>query len=91
MKALLMLALVMSFAFADLCSEGSELVKGNWYCQAVKRITYKDVGGAGTYDRITSMDATTGKCGSVKQKYSGPLAPLDEDVSCHDSAGNLIS
>ena len=66
---------------ADLCSQGSQNINGNWYCQAVKRIHYTGVGTAGKYNKITSMNSATGACGSTPFSYSGPNAPLDEDVS----------
>lgn len=82
MKPLLLLTLgTLAATAADDCASGSQLVKGNYYCQPVQRIAYKNVGGAaGTYQRVTSMDSASGTCGFATQGYSGPLAPLDEDV-----------
>jgi len=68
-------------ASADLCHLGSKLVKGNWYCQAVQRISYKGIGSGGTYNKITNMDKNTGRCSSVPAHFSGSMSPLDEDVS----------
>ena len=64
-------------ATADKSSEDN----GNWYCSPVQRISYKSVGTEGSYDRVVDMDAATGQCQFEKQLFSGPLAPLDEDVS----------
>lgn len=53
---------------------------GNWFCGAVKALRYEGVGSSGSYDAITSM-SEDGACGTAKKEYSGPLAPLNEDVS----------
>lgn len=67
-------------ASADLCHKGSKLIMGNWYCQAVQRISYKGIGGAGVYNKVTHM-GSDGSCSSVPQPFSGTMSPLDEDVS----------
>jgi len=69
-------------AIADQCSVGSKEIGGNWYCQAVQAIQYLNVGTAGSYNQITNM-GTDGKCTSTKKSFSGPLSPLDEEVSLH--------
>lgn len=74
-------ALLTSSVSADLCSAGSQNINGNWYCQPVHRIHYTGVGSAGTYNKITSMNSQDGSCSSVPFSFSGPNAPLDEDVS----------
>lgn len=79
--ALAALLLVRS-AVADMCAMGSEEVDGNWFCQSVKAIQYSNVGSFGSYQQITNMDDQTGSCQSQPKSYSGPLAPLDEEVSC---------
>ncbi|KAF2459827.1 putative TOS1-like glycosyl hydrolase-domain-containing protein [Lineolata rhizophorae] len=68
---------------ADLCNLGSELIGGNWYCQKVDRVSYQGVGGAGSFNRVTNMDADSGSCSSQPEHYSGSLAPLNEDISLH--------
>lgn len=65
---------------ADQCALGSEFVEGNWYCQAVNAIQYTNVGSAGTYKDVTNMGAD-GTCTMQDKSYSGPIAPLDEEVS----------
>jgi hypothetical protein len=55
-------------------------VDGNWFCQAVNAITYTQVGGSGTYNRITAMDSNSGACSSSPYDYSGTMSPLDEEV-----------
>jgi len=60
--------------------------RGNWYCQQVNAISYTDVGklsGSSTYNKISNMDSTSGACSSNPFAYSGPLSPLDEEVSLH--------
>lgn len=53
---------------------------GNYYCRLVNAITYLSVGGDGSYNRVTSMDSTSGTCASSPVGYSGSLSPLDEEV-----------
>lgn len=67
-------------AAADLCSVGAKLINGNWYCQPVKAITYQGVGGSGSYNKVTHMDSSTGSCSSTPQRYSGSMAPYDDEV-----------
>ncbi|KAF4636863.1 hypothetical protein G7Y89_g1231 [Cudoniella acicularis] len=67
---------------ADQCAAGSKEVAGNWYCQPVEAIKYSNVGSPGTYNQITNM-GTDGSCSSTPKSFSGPLAPLDEEVSFH--------
>jgi hypothetical protein len=55
-------------------------IAGNYYCDQVNAITYNNVGFAGTYNQITSMDNTTCACSSSPVSFSGPLAPLNEEV-----------
>ena len=65
---------------ADNCAKGSVNIKGNFYCQSVKAITYSGVGASNSYNSVTSM-GENGKCEAKPKHYSGPLAPLDEEVS----------
>lgn len=58
MKLLLILSLSAGFAAA---AENYDKDDGNWYCQSVQRIAYKDVGDEGSYDRVTSMDDGNGQ------------------------------
>lgn len=55
-------------------------IGGNWYCSAVDQLQYSNVGTAGTYNQITYMGAD-GSCESNPKAFSGPLSPLDEEVS----------
>jgi len=75
----LVLALCAS-TFADNCdSETLFELEGNEYCTAVLAIRYEKVGTSGTYGQIVEM-SPDGKCSSVPKAFSGPLAPLDEEV-----------
>ncbi|KAK5277786.1 target of Sbf, partial [Cryomyces antarcticus] len=73
------LAAVISGVAADLCATGSQQINGNWYCQAVKAITYTGVGGSGSYKKVTNMDSSSGACSSSPFGYSGSMSPLDEE------------
>lgn len=64
---------------ADLCAAGSVQIGGNWYCQPVQAIRYSNVGSVGSYNQITKM-SSDGSCDSVRKHFSGPLAPLNEEV-----------
>ena len=72
-------AAVISGVSAQACAAGSaKEIGGNWYCEAVKAITYSDFGSTGSYNRITGMNG--GYCTSQPVDYSGALAPLDGEV-----------
>jgi hypothetical protein len=63
------------------CVAGSaKLIAGNWYCQPVKAITYRNFPGTGAYNRIVDMDPISGTCKTDRHGYSGSLAPLNEEV-----------
>lgn len=64
---------------ADLCASGATEIAGNWYCQAVDAIQYTNVGTAGTYSAIVSMNPD-GTCSSTQKSFSGPISPFDEEV-----------
>jgi Glycine-rich protein domain (DUF2403) len=73
------IAAAMSGVNTQACAAGSaKEIGGNWYCDAVKAITYSDFGSTGTYNKITTMDG--GNCQSEPFDYSGALAPLDGEV-----------
>lgn len=73
-------AAAISGVASQACAPGSaKEIDGNWYCDAVKAITYSDFGSAGFYNKITSMEG--GNCQSEPFDYSGSLAPLDGEVS----------
>ncbi|EFW22210.1 target of Sbf [Coccidioides posadasii str. Silveira] len=67
---------------AQACSDGSaQQLGGNWYCSAVDSIAYTNFGSSGSYDEVTQMGG--GTCASKKKEFSGPLAPLNGEVSWH--------
>jgi len=74
-------AAVVAGAAADSC----DVVDFNYYCKKVDKITYKNVVAStpGTYQRVTSMDSTSGVCSSEPKSFDGPMKPLDEDLSFH--------
>ncbi len=74
-----LIAVTISGVIAQACAAGSaKEIGGNWYCDAVKAITYSDFGSTGSYNKITSMDG--GNCKSEPFDYSGALAPFDGEV-----------
>jgi hypothetical protein len=64
-----------------LCGGSAQQLGGNYYCKAVKAITYTHVGHPGSYNEVTMMDPTTGQCASTPTKFHGHLAPLCDEVS----------
>jgi hypothetical protein len=82
--ALVALALLGPRSFAEGASTGScAKTNGNWYCLQANAITYSNFGSMGSYNRVTSMDSTTGSCQTTKQEFGGGIAPLDDEVSWH--------
>jgi hypothetical protein len=88
MVLLAFLALVTIVA-ADLCAIGSQEIDGNWYCQAVQAIQYSNVGHAGRYNEVVHMGAD-GVCQSRSKEFSGPIAPLDAEVSFAHGGANCL-
>ena len=72
-----LLAISPLLARADPCV----VINGNWYCQSVQAIQYSNVGTSGAYNNIIAMDTSDGNCTTVPKPFSGPLSPLDEEVS----------
>lgn len=69
------------------CAAGSaNLIMGNWYCQPVKSITYRNFPGFGGYDKVIGMDTVTGQCQVERYEYNGSLSPLNEEVSIISAA-----
>lgn len=63
------------------CAAGSaQFIAGNWYCQPITAITYRNFPGTGAYNRVVDMDINSGTCKSERHEYSGSLAPLNEEV-----------
>ncbi|RMZ90654.1 hypothetical protein DV736_g2102, partial [Chaetothyriales sp. CBS 134916] len=78
--ALLAASIPSLLVLADNCTTSPE---GNVYCQPVKSVFFADFGQPGSYNRVTSMDNSSGVCSSVPQSYSGGMAPMDQEVSWH--------
>ncbi|KAI3402513.2 TOS1 [Candida oxycetoniae] len=60
-----------------------EFSGGNYYCSESKKVVYKGIGFAGSYQDVTYMDETTGSCHQQSYSFSGNLSPLDEELSVH--------
>jgi len=83
MLSLFLMALGLSVtARGDLCAAGSNQIGGNWYCQAVDAVRYTNVGTSGSYDRVVDMKPD-GTCVTEPHAFTGPLSPLNEEVSNH--------
>ncbi|KAI9784773.1 MAG: target of Sbf [Geoglossum umbratile] len=67
----------------ELCAGSTQELGGNYYCKAVKAVTYKGVGYTGSYDKVTMMDPASGQCSSAPYSFSGQLAPLCDDIAMH--------
>ena len=78
--ALTILCFTALVSAADFCHLGPFTINGKVYCQPIRALQYANITAAGTYQRIVSMN-DDGSCTSAPKAYSGPLAPLDEEVS----------
>ena len=63
-------------AHAASCTE----IAGNYYCNPVNAVTFLNLGGTGSYNRVSSMSDATGACTFTPYAYSGTNAPFDEEV-----------
>ena len=71
---------------AQACAAGTaQEINGNWYCSEVNAISYTNLPGNGSYNKVTNMDAATGQCSFEQYGYSGSLSPLDEEVGAAES------
>lgn len=71
-----------ALASAD-CAVRSFNEGGNFFCQAVARIQYTNVGHTATYEQVVGMDQNSGACQKVPKAFGGPMAPFDEEMSIH--------
>lgn len=71
--------LIMLTAYVSNTIAACKEEKGNWYCDEVEAITYKNFGAPGTYQRVTSMD--NGKCSFTPQTFAGGMSPLNGEVN----------
>lgn len=67
---------------ADFCHLGSVKIDSNVYCQPVQAIRFTNITTPGSYERIIAMN-NDGSCYSSPRPFSGPLAPLDEEVQVY--------
>ncbi|KAK9469141.1 putative TOS1-like glycosyl hydrolase-domain-containing protein [Lipomyces arxii] len=68
-------------AVASTTTADCTFMGGNYYCDDVSAVAYDNVGFSGSYNDVTSMDNC--QCETAPVSFSGPLAPLNEDVSLH--------
>ena len=76
LRSLYALALAPSMWTVGAQGPGCQESGGNWYCDKVDAVTYRNFGKAGEFDRVVNMDG----CKTVKQAYSGSIAPFDDEV-----------
>ncbi|GAB0137539.1 hypothetical protein EsDP_00005799 [Epichloe bromicola] len=69
-------------ALKQQCSGTAINEGGNWFCGAVDQIIYQGIQGSGKFQAVTHM-GRNGECKFEDKPYSGPLAPLDDDLSIH--------
>ncbi|KAG5983820.1 hypothetical protein E4U55_007053 [Claviceps digitariae] len=69
-------------ALQQQCSGTATNEGGNWFCGAVNQIVYQGIKGSGKFKAVTHM-GSSGECHFEDKEFSGPLAPLDEDLSIH--------
>ena len=67
-------------ATTNVAAQSCQEYANYYYCSAVDTIVYTNVGGSGVYNKVASMDESTGVCSSSPYQYSGDLAPFDEEV-----------
>lgn len=71
-------AAVLATGVLSSCQE----ISGNYYCNEVEQIVYKNIGFSGSYNKVTSFNSD-GTCSSTSQSFSGNMSPLDEELSIH--------
>lgn len=67
---------LLGFAAAQNC----KVLNNLHYCDEVEAITYANIGAAGTYQDVIGYDGDSCSCPRAPKNFSGPLAPLDEQV-----------
>lgn len=78
-STLLAIASALVGSVSATCTE----VSGNYYCNEVSKVVYKNVGFSGSYNAVTAMDESSGTCSSLSKSFSGSLSPLDDELSLH--------
>ncbi|KAK6541112.1 target of Sbf, variant 2 [Orbilia ellipsospora] len=64
-------------------SEAKQQINNVWYCDPVTQMQYTNVGCSGTYNTPSSMDSTGCSVDFTSVAYSGPLAPLNDEITFH--------
>ncbi|KAK9365644.1 putative TOS1-like glycosyl hydrolase-domain-containing protein [Lipomyces kononenkoae] len=77
------LSLTLALGSASLAAAAAACTQlgGNTYCDPVSALSFDNVGFSGSYDEVTSMDNCN--CQKTSASFSGPLAPMNEDISLH--------
>ncbi|KAI5284430.1 target of Sbf [Ascosphaera acerosa] len=60
----------------------AQQIGGNWYCGAVKSITYNGFPRSGSYKGVASM-GKDGQCEFKDVPFDGPFGPFGEELSVH--------
>ncbi|KAF3092986.1 target of Sbf [Orbilia oligospora] len=66
-------------------SEAKQVINNVWYCNEVNKMQYTNVGCSGTFKTPSIMSDNSGSCSVdyAERTYSGPLAPLNEQITFH--------
>ena len=83
-----LLGSVAALASVGFASAGCTVLGGLSYCKAVNQITYDNLGYSGTYKDVIGMDLKNCICKYSEKPFSGPLAPLNEQVC--DTFGHFM-
>lgn len=75
--------LAVFLAFVSRVVADCQTINGTPFCQKTNKITYKGIGFAGSYNKVTDMNEETGACLLSPFSFSGSMSPLDEDLSVH--------
>jgi len=82
MSRKVVLAAILAAAFQlSNAQSGCQQIDGNYYCSQTNAISFNNIGFSGSYNQITNMDSTSCSCSSSPVSFSGPLAPLNDEVS----------
>jgi Cell wall protein YJL171C/Tos1, N-terminal len=78
-RGLLVAAVLAALHFVAVDSQCPQ-IDGNYYCAQTNAISFNNVGFAGSYNQVTNMDSVSCACSSTPVGFSGPLAPLNNEV-----------
>lgn len=77
------ISLAVVLALVSRVAADCQTINGTPFCLQTNKITYKGIGFAGSYNKITDMNEDTGVCLLAPFSFSGAMSPLDEDLSVH--------